>query len=121
MNALRKHRGLLAAALLLLPVMVVAAAWGYAALGALPQVRFTGDQIEALAWLPVLTAYAGGVIVVAAFFNVVFTWEPGRETEEGWHRLALDGDANARWLLVRHDIRWLALLVMTGAFFWVAR
>lgn len=117
----RKHLALLVLALILLPVMAVAASWAYAALGALPDVRFTGEQIEAMAWLPVLTLYAGCAVALAVFFNNVFTWEPGRIIEAGWHDMALAGDKNAKWLLVRNDLRWLALLLMAGAFFWVSR
>ena len=62
----RKHLALLVLALVLLPMMAVAASWGYAALSALPDVRFTGEQIKELAWLPVITCYAGAAVVLAA-------------------------------------------------------
>lgn len=117
----RRHLALLVLALVLLPIMAVAASWAYAALSALPTVRFTGDQIEALAWLPVITCYAGAAVVLAAFVNNAFMYEPGRETEKAWHSAVLAGDHNARWLLLRNDLRWLALLVLAGAFFWMAR
>lgn len=117
----RKHLALLVLALILLPAMALAASWGYAALSALPAVRFTGEQIEALAWLPVITCYAAGAVVLAAFVNNAFMYEPGRETEKDWHAAVLAGDQNARWLLLRNDLRWLALLVLAGAFFWMAR
>lgn len=117
----RKHLALLVLALVLLPIMAVAASWGYAALSALPAVRFTGEQIEALAWLPVITCYAAGAVVLAVFFNNAFTWEPGRYVERAWHDAVLAGDRNARWLLLRNDLRWLALLILSGSFFWMAR
>lgn len=117
----RKHLALLVLALVLLPMMAVAASWGYAALSALPAVRFTGEQIEALAWLPVITCYAAGAVVLAVFFNNTFTWEPGRYVERAWHDAVLAGDRNARWLLLRNDLRWLALLILSGSFFWMAR
>lgn len=119
--AWRKHLALLVLALILLPAMALAASWGYAALSALPAVRFTGEQIEALAWLPVITCYAAGAVVLAVFFNNVFTWEPGRLVERAWHDAVLTGDRNARWLLLRNDLRWLALLILSGSFFWMAR
>lgn len=118
---LKKHAALIVAALLLLPVMAVAASYAYAALGALPDVRFTGAQIEALSWLPVVSLYAGAAVVLAVFFNNAFCWEPGRSIEAGWHDMALAGDRNARWLLVRNDLRWAVLLLYSGAFFWGAR
>lgn len=119
--AWRKHLALLVLALILLPAMAVAASWAYAALGALPDARFTGEQIKELAWLPIITCYAGAAVVLAAFVNNAFMYEPGRETEKAWHAAVLAGDQNARWLLLRNDLRWLALLVLAGAFFWVAR
>lgn len=117
----RKHLALLVLALVLLPMMAVAASWGYAALSALPDVRFTGEQIKELAWLPVITCYAAGAVVLAAFVNNAFMYEPGRETEKAWHAAVLAGDQNARWLLLRNDLRWLALLILSGSFFWMAR
>lgn len=119
--AWRNHLALLVLALILLPAMAVAASWGYAALSALPAVRFTGEQIEALAWLPVITCYAAGAVVLAAFVNNAFMYEPGRLVERAWHDAVLTGDRNARWLLLRNDLRWLALLILSGSFFWMAR
>lgn len=119
--AWRRHLALLMLALVLLPVMAVAASWGYAALSALPGVRFTGEQIEALSWLPIITCYAAAAVVLAVFFNNTFTWEPGRLVERAWHDAVLAGDRNARWLLLRNDLRWLALLILSGSFFWMAR
>lgn len=117
----RRYLALIVLGLVLLPIMAVAASWGYAALSALPGVRFTGEQIEALSWLPIITCYAAAAVVLAVFFNNTFTWEPGRLVERTWHDLALQGDRNARWLLVRNDLRWLALLLLAGTFFWMAR
>lgn len=117
----KRNAALLTAALLVLPLMTVAAGYGYAALGALPDVRFTGAQIEALSWLPVVCMYAGAAVVLAVFFNNAFCWEPGRSIEAGWHDLALTGHPHAKWLLVRNDIRWAVLLLYAGAFFWGAR
>lgn len=117
----RKYLALTVLALVLLPLMAVAASWGYAALSALPAVKFTGAQIEELSWLPVVTCYAAAAVVLTAFVNNVFMYEPGRETEKAWHAAVLAGDSNARWLLKRNDLRWLALLTLFLAFFWIAR
>lgn len=125
MNALRpwikRHSALIVSAAVLLPAMASAAFCGYAAMSALPTVRFTGAQIKELAWLPVISCYAGAAVVVAAFINNAFMYEPGRDTENAWHAAVLTGDRNARWLLLRNDLRWLALLILSGAFFWMAR
>lgn len=118
---LKRNLPLIVAALILLPLMAIAAFYGYAAIGALPDVKFTGQQMDALSWLPVITGYAAAAVILAVWFNNAFCWEPGRSTEAGWHDLALAGNAHAKWLLVRNDIRWAALLIMSGAFFWMAR
>lgn len=81
----RRYLALIVLGLVLLPIMAVAASWGYAALSALPGVRFTGEQIEALSWLPIITCYAAAAVVLAVFFNNTFTWEPGRLVERTWH------------------------------------
>lgn len=117
----KRHLALLVAALVILPLMAVAASYAYAALGALPDVRFTGEQIDALSWLPVISLYAGAAVVLAVFFNNTFTYEPGREVEKAWHAAALAGDRNARWLLIRNDLRWFVLLAMAGYFFGMNR
>ena len=77
--------------------------------------------VLALILLPIITCYAAGAVVLAVFFNNTFTWEPGRLVERAWHDAALAGDRNARWLLLRNDLRWLALLILSGSFFWMAR
>lgn len=120
-NWFQRHFALLVAALVILPMMAVVASYGYAALGALPDVRFTGEQIDALSWLPVISLYAGAAVVLAVFFNNTFTYEPGREIERAWHMAALAGDRNARWLLLRNDVRWFFLLAMAGYFFGMNR
>jgi hypothetical protein len=120
-NWFKRHFALLVAALVILPMMAVVASYAYAALGALPDVRFTGEQIDALSWLPVISLYAGAAVVLAVFFNNTFTYEPGRETERAWHTAALGGDLNARWLLIRNDVRWFFLLAMAGYFFGMNR
>ena len=66
--------------------------------------------------------WAGGAaVVLAVFFNNTFTYEPGREIERAWHMAALAGDRNARWLLLRNDVRWFFLLAMAGYFFGMNR
>lgn len=120
-NWIKRHIALIVAALVILPCMAIAAGWAYAALGALPDVRFTGEQIDALSWLPVISLYAGAAVVLAVFFNNTFCWEPGREIEKAWHTAALAGDPHAKWMLVRNDIRWCFLLAMAGYFFGMSR
>jgi hypothetical protein len=105
-------------ALVVLPAMVLVSLAAYVLLGALPNVQLTGDQVSWLIELPILTVYAGAAVVTAATFNLAMTWEPGPHTEAGWHDRALAGDRHAKWLLIRNDLRWLALLVLFGAWYW---
>lgn len=119
---LRKRNLMLAlAACMMMPAMFIAASWAWTALQALPDVRFTSEQMSTLSWLPVISLYAAAAIVMAVFFNNAFSYEPGHSVEAGWHDLALAGNKDARWLLIRNDIRWFVLLAMSGAFFWMSR
>lgn len=117
----RKLVRLALAAFAVMPLMAVLAAFGFVSLGGLPGVHLTGDLMAMLAALPVVTAYACAAITLAVGFNNLYCWEPCLDTEADWHDLALAGNAYAKWLLVRNDLRWAALLLMSGAFFWPAR
>ena len=120
-NFCKRRLALWALALIAMPVMAVAIPWAWTLAASFPDVRLTSDHIDALLWLPVITLYAAAAVVMAAGFNINFTYEPGRETEVAWHTAALAGDPHARWMLVRHDLRWFVLLAMSGTFFWMAR
>ena len=117
----KRRLALLVLALIAMPVMAVAVPWAWTLAASFPDVRLTSEQIDTLLWLPVTTLYAAAAVVMAAGFNINFTYEPGRETEVAWHTAALAGDPHARWMLVRHDLRWFVLLAMSGTFFWMAR
>lgn len=117
----RRHGLLALIAFAIMPMLAVMAALGFVFIGGLPGVHLTGDLMAMLAALPVVTAYACAAITMAVGFNNLYCWEPCRGTEAGWHDLALAGNAYAKWLLVRNDLRWAALLLMSGAFFWPAR
>lgn len=117
----RRSLALLVLALVAMPVMAVAVPWAWTLAAGFPDVRLTSEQIDAVLWLPVLSLYAAAAVVLAVFFNNTFTYEPGRAVERAWHDAALAGDRHAKWLLVRNDLRWLGLLLLAGAFFWVSR
>jgi len=117
----RRHVRLALIALAIMPAIALLAAFGFVMIGGLPGVNLTGDLMAMLAALPVITAYACAALTMAVGFNNLYCWEPCRGTEAGWHDLALAGNAHAKWLLVRNDLRWAALLVLSGAFFWPAR
>lgn len=105
----------------LLPVLALLAIGGWVVLGALPGVELSPDLINRLSALPVLCVQAGCAIVMAAGFNYTCSWDPARGTEAGWHDMALAGNREARWLLVRNDLRWAYLLTLFLAFFWPVR
>ncbi len=117
----RRHVRLALIALAVMPAIALLAGFGYVFIGGLPGVQLTGDLMAMLAALPVVTAYACAAITMAVGFNNLYCWEPCRGTEAGWHDLALAGNAHAKWLLVRNDLRWAALLVLWCLFFWPAR
>lgn len=117
----RKKFAINLSAWVLLPVLAALAVAGLIFLGALPGADIAADLIARLQALPVLCVQAGCAIVMAAGFNNLFCWEPCRGTEAGWHDLAMAGNAHAKWLLVRNDIRWAFLLGGFLAFFWPVR
>lgn len=117
----KRRIALLVLALVAMPLMAAAFPWVWTLASSFPDVRLTSEQIDTLLWLPITSLQAAAVVVLAVGFNINFTFEPGRETELAWHTAALSGDRNARWMLVRHDLRWFVLLAMSGAFFWMPR
>lgn len=117
----KRRIALFVLALVAMPLMAAAFPWVWTLAGSFPDVRLTSEQIDTLLWLPIITLHAAAAVVMAAGFNINFTYEPGRETELAWHTAALAGDPYARWMLVRHDLRWFVLLAMSGTFFWMAR
>lgn len=121
LNRRARHVRLALIALAIMPALALLAAFGFVMIGGLPGVQLTGDLMAMLAALPVITAYACAAICMAVGFNNLYCWEPCRDLEANWHGLALAGDAHAKWLLVRNDLRWAALLLLSGAFFWPAR
>jgi len=104
-----------------LPLLAVLSVAGFILLGALPGAELSPDLINRLSALPVLCVQAGCAIVMAAGFNYTCSWDPARGTEAGWHDLALAGNADAKWLLIRNDLRWAYLLTLFLAFFWPVR
>ena len=114
----KKSTRLHLSAWLLLPALALLAGAAYVVLGGLPHAEraITSDLIRWLAILPIVSLWWGAMVVSAAAFNLLLTWEPMRGTEAGWADLALTGDEHARWLLLRNDIRWAVLLVISGAF-----
>ncbi len=116
-----KTKRLNLAAWVLLPALAIIAAAGFVLLGGLPGVTLPPALINTLAMVPALCLQAGAAIIMAAAFNLLFCWEPSRSTEAGWHDLALAGNAHAKWLLVRADLRWAYMLTLLLAFFWPVR
>lgn len=113
-----KTRRLNFSAWVLLPALAALAGTAYVILGGLPNAgrAITPDLIRWLAILPIVSCWWGAMVVSAAGFNLLLTWEPLHTTEANWNSLALAGDRNARWMLVRNDLRWCVLLVLSGAF-----
>ena len=108
-----------------LPGLVLLSILGVIVLGgvadSMPKDALVRDMLSWLKNLPVLTAYATAAVVLAMTVLWAFAYEPGPGTEAGWFDMALAGDANAKWLIVQHNVHRLLMLAMFLAFFWSAR
>ena len=112
---------------LLLPFLAALAVAAYIVLGGLPNAErsITPDLIRWLVILLIVTLYWGAMVVSAAATVMVFMWEPPRGIEKQWIDMVLAGRGdvtgeigrNARWLLIRNDIRWCVMLLIASGFF----
>lgn len=100
-----------------LPLAVLLVIVGWTVFGALPGVRMTGDMITWLLELPVVTAYALAAVSAPALFKRVFWREIDAEEENRLHEAAAAGDKSARWIITKDRLEWLALLILSGIFF----
>ncbi len=116
-----KTKRLNLAAWVLLPALAILSAVAFVVLGGLPGVNLPPAMMDTLAMVPALSVQACAAIIIAACFNMLFCWEPCRSTEAGWHDLALAGNRDAQWLLIRADLRWAYLITLMLAFFWPVR
>lgn len=104
-----------------LPGFVVLSIIGVIVLGGIAEAMPTNAAVkELLTWLqtlPVLSANAAAAVVFAMFVLWAFAYEPGPGAEKEWFDKALSGDANAKWLIVQHNIHRLLMLAMFLFFF----
>lgn len=100
-----------------LPLMVLLTVVGWTVLGALPGARLTGDHIAWLLELPVVTCWAVAAIGSAALIKCWVLREVDAREEAELYRLAKEGNAHARWLLIKDRTEWLCLLILCGAFY----
>ena len=104
-----------------LPGLVLLSIVGVIVLGgvaeSLPQSAAVKDLLALLQSLPVFSAHAAAAVVFAMFVLWGFAYEPGQGTEAGWFDMALAGNADAKWLIVQHNVHRLLMLAMFLYFF----
>jgi len=102
-----------------LPGLVVLAVLGFVVFGALTPLR--GDLLAWLAELPVLCAHAAAALGAAWAAKALYLHDLDTEQEADLHRAARDGDAGARWVLVKDRLETLVCIALAFAFFWPSR
>ena len=105
--------------LLWLPGLVLLALLGFVCFGAL--VPLSGDLLAWLAELPVLCAHAAAALGAAWAAKALYLHDLDTEQEADLHRAARDGDAGARWVLVKDRLETLVCIALAFAFFWPSR
>jgi len=102
-----------------LPGMVLLALLAYVVFGALTPM--TGDALAWLAELPALCAYAAAALGASWVIKKLYLHDIDAAQEITLQAAALDGDANARWLLIKDRLETFACIILAFAFFWPSR
>ncbi len=102
-----------------LPGLVVLAVLGWVVIGGI--VRVGPDALAWLIELPVLCAWAAAWLGASWAIKALYLHDIPRELEAVLQHRAMDGDANARWLLVKDRLETAGCLLLTLIFFWPAR
>lgn len=102
-----------------LPGMVLLAVLAFAVFGALTPM--TGDALAWLAELPALCAYAAAALGASWVIKRLYLHDIDTAQEIALHAAAQEGDAGARWLLVKDRLETFACIILAFAFFWPAR
>ena len=106
---------------ILLPSQVLLAILGYALFAKLDPRIAVDNPFAFLAELPAMAAYAACAMAFTVFVKLLAWHDIPREKEDLLHQLAAQGDAGARWILIKDRIEWLVLLIVFIAFFWPSR
>lgn len=102
-----------------LPGMVLLSVLGFVVFGAFTPLD--GDALAWLAELPVLCAHAAAAFGFAWLAKALYLHDLDEKEEIELHAQAANGDAGARWVLIKDRLETLACLAIALAFFWPAR
>lgn len=102
-----------------LPGLVVLAVLGFVVFGALTPLA--GDVLAWLAELPVLCAHAAAALGAAWVMKALYMYDLDADQETTLHAAARDGDAGARWVIVKDRLETLTCIALAFAFFWPSR
>ena len=106
---------------LLLPSQVFLCILGYAFFAKLDPRIAVDNPFAFLAELPALSSYAACAIAFTVFVKLLAWNDIPRDAEDSLMEKAANGDAGARWILIKDRIEWIVLLIIFIAFFWPAR
>ncbi len=104
-----------------MPVLVLLALGGFLVFGGLPGVAVSGDLIAWMLELPIACLYLAAAMGAAWLFKFTYLDDLNAVREIQLHELVLQGNAHARWLLIKDRLEWAFLIVLFAAFFWPAR
>lgn len=104
-----------------MPVLVLLALGGFVVFGALPGVAITGDLIAWMLELPVACLWLAAAMGAAWLFKATYLQDLDSAQEAALYQLVLQGNAHARWLLIKDRLEWAFLIVLFALFFWPAR
>jgi hypothetical protein len=106
---------------ILLPSQVFLAIAGSALFAHLDPRIAVDNPFAFLAELPALASYASCAIAFAVFFKMLLWHDLPREAEAVLQKQAAEGNAGARWILIKDRLEWTVLLIVFIAFFWPSR
>lgn len=102
-----------------LPGLSLLAVAGFIVLGAVARVG--SDSIAFLLELPALCAYALAAFGLSWVVKALYLHDIDRRDEVRLQALAEQGDAGARWVLVKDRLETFACIALMLAFLWPAR
>lgn len=106
---------------ILLPSQVLLTVLGYAVFGMLDPRIAVENPFAFLVELPAMAAYAAAAMAFTVFVKLLAWHDLPRGAEDALHKRASEGDAGARWILIKDRIEWIVLLIIFIVFFWPPR
>ena len=106
---------------ILLPSQIVLTLLGYAFFGMLDPRLAIENPFAFLMELPAMAAYAAMAMAFTVFVKLLAFNDIPRDAEDTLNKLALEGNAGARWIIIKDRLEWLVLLVIFIIFFYPSR